>query len=146
MNILIADDHTIVRKSIKAILHDHYRRADIPFNGSSLVEQVITRKWDVIIADISMPGITGAGVIKKIKQFAPDTPLLILSGHPVNQYAIPTIQMGASCYLNKESTPEELVKAIDSIISGESEKYFTNEVAELLADFVKATKNRRKTA
>lgn len=143
MNILIADDHTLVRKSIKAILHAQYPIANIEeaYHGPSLVEQIIRFRWDVIISDISMPGITGAGIIKKIREITPHTPLIILSGHPVSEYAIATIQMGASCYLTKETTPDELVNAVTQILNGK--KYFTPEVAELLADFMSLPKRKK---
>ena len=81
-----------------------------------------------------MPGRSGAEVIKELKRIAPQSPILILSTHPPEQYAIRTIKSGASGYLTKESAPEELVKAIEYLRAGK--RYITNEVADLLAESI----------
>lgn len=133
MEIIIADDHKMVRKGIKLILEAAYpgifvEEAD---DGVQLVKKVSQKKWDIIIADISMPGRSGVDVVKDIKQISPETPILILSTHPAEQYAIRIIKAGVSCYLTKESAPEELVEAVESLRHGR--KYFTDEVVNLLA-------------
>jgi len=134
MKILIADDHSLVRKGLVMILKDAYPLAEITDveDANELLKKVMKEEWTVIISDISMPGRSGADVIKEIKAIAPKTPLLILSAHAPQQYAVRTIKSGASGYLTKESATEELVKAIEYVLGGR--KYITPEVAELLAD------------
>lgn len=134
MKILIADDHSVVRKGLRMILAETYPLAQIAevADAFELLNKAGKEEWTVIISDISMPGRSGADIIKEIKVLAPKTPLLILSGHAPQQYAVRTIKSGASGYLTKESAPEELVKAIEHVLGGR--KYITAEIAELLAD------------
>jgi len=133
MKILIADDHSVVRKGLRMILAETYPLAQITEvpDAFELLNKAGKEEWTVIISDISMPGRSGADIVKEIKELAPKTPLLILSGHAPQQYAVKTIKSGASGYLTKESAPEELVKAIEHVLGGK--KYITAEIAELLA-------------
>lgn len=132
VKIIVAEDHLLVRNGIRAILHDAYPDAciDEAGDGGELLCKVKNEKWDIIISDISMPGRSGIEVIKEVRQLAPKTPILILSSHPAEQYAIRIIKAGVSCYLTKESAPEELIRAIETLLAGK--KYFTQEVVELL--------------
>jgi DNA-binding NarL/FixJ family response regulator len=134
MKILIADDHSVVRRGLTMIIKDAYPFATVTevADGTDLLKEVDKNDWNIIISDISMPGRSGIEMIKEIKDLAPKIPILILSVHAPEQYAVRTIKAGASGFLNKESAPEELVKAIDQILSGR--KYITAEVAEMLAD------------
>ncbi len=134
MKILIADDHSVVRKGLRMILADTYPLAfidEVP-DGIELLKKVAKEEWTVIISDISMPGRSGVDIIKEIKELAPKTPLLILSGHSPQEYAARTIKSGASAYLTKESAPEELIKAIEHVLTGR--KYISPEIAEILAE------------
>ncbi len=135
MKILIADDHNIVRAGLKMVLAQAYPFAHFEeaSDTAELLSLVTKHNWDVIISDISMPGRSGAEVIKQIKEIVPDTPVLILSTHPAEQYAVRTIRAGASGYLVKDSAPEELVKAVEYVLVGKK-YYITPEVADLLAD------------
>lgn len=135
MKILIADDHNIVRKGLMMILIEAYPFAHFKeaADSAELLMQVAKDTWDVIISDISMPGRSGAEVIKQVKELAPDTPVLILSTHPAEQYAVRTIRAGASGYLVKDSAPEELVKAVETVLV-RKKRYITSEVADLLAE------------
>lgn len=135
MRILLADDHTIVRDGIKMLLTEAYPFAEIVDVSDSveLLNQVFSSKWDVIISDISMPpGDSGLEAIKKIKVHAPDTPILILSMHAPEQYAVRAIRSGASGYLTKGAATLELVNAVNHVLSGK--RYLTPEVASALAD------------
>jgi len=136
MRILIADDHVVVRKGLKMILAEAYPHALIEevSDTADLLTQASRFEWNIIISDISMPGRSGAEVIKELKRIAPQSPILILSTHPPEQYAIRTIKSGASGYLTKESAPEELVKAIEYLRAGK--RYITHEVADLLAESI----------
>ncbi len=135
MKILLADDHTIVREGIKLLLREAYPSAEIVDVSDSvdLIKQVVKAKWDVIICDISMPpGDSGLEAIKTIKEHSPKTPVIILSMHPPDQYAVRSIKAGAMGYLTKGSATLELVNAVNKVISGK--KYLSIDVADLLAD------------
>lgn len=135
MKILIADDHTIVREGVKMLLTEAYPFAEITdvSDSASVISKASADKWDVIICDISMPpGDSGLDAIKKIKEHAPKTPVLILSMHAPDQYALRAIKAGAMGYINKGVATFELVKAVNRVISGK--KYLSEDVANILAD------------
>jgi DNA-binding NarL/FixJ family response regulator len=96
-----------------------------------MLELLRLKPWDVAVMDISMPGMNGLDALKQVKQEFPDLPVLILSMHPEEQYAIRTIKAGADGYLTKSSAPEELVKAIKKVHEGG--KYVSAELGEALA-------------
>ena len=133
MRILIADDHHLVRIALRYILTEAY--PDIVLeevdNTVALFKKAVKEKWDLIISDLSFPGQSGLEVLKQIKTHVPKTPVLILSMHPAQEYAIRCITAGSSGYLTKDNIYEELIKAVDQILSGR--KYLNLEVAEILA-------------
>jgi two-component system, NarL family, invasion response regulator UvrY len=131
--ILIADDHTIVRKGLKQILLDAFPSAFIEevADAEELLKRVFSEDWDLVISDISMPGRSGLDILQQIRHSHPKLPILILSMYPEDQYAIRVLRAGASGYLNKNSAPEELVKAINQVLLGK--KYITPSIAEKLA-------------
>jgi len=133
MHILIADDHTIIRKGLKQILSDEFPSAVIEEaeDGESVLQKVIAGGWDVIICDLNMPGRSGLEVVHEIKKHFPALPVLILSMHTEEQYAIRSLKAGASGYLNKSQAPQELVTAIQLVLQGR--KYITAATAEKLA-------------
>ncbi len=133
LRILIADDHTVVRKGLKLILKEAFPFAEIEevSDAEDLYKRVIKSKWDVVISDISMPGRSGLDVLQQIRQDQPKLPVLILSIHPEEHYAMRVLKAGASGYLNKDSASEELVKAVNQLLLGK--KYITAAVADKLA-------------
>ena len=135
MNILIGDDHSVVRKGLKMILTEAYPHAFIEeaIDGADIIKKIDDRVWSVIISDISMPGRSGLDIVKFVKDNYPKIPVLILSVHSPEHYAVRTFKAGASGYLTKETAPEELVKAIEQILNGK--KYVTPEIAELLIQY-----------
>ena len=134
MKILIGDDHSVVRKGLIQILKEAYPFAEITeaTDGPEMFKYAIKNIYEIIISDITMPGRSGIDFIKEIKDAQPKTPILILSIHPAELYALRTIKAGASGYINKESAPEELIIAVKQLISGR--KYITHDVAEILFD------------
>lgn len=134
IRILIADDHAIVRKGLKQILKEEYPFAEMEETGDAdeLVKLAMQKKWDIIISDISMPGRGGLDALQQIKEIQPEVPILILSMHPEDQYALRVIKSGAAGYLNKEMAQEELVNAVRQVLSGK--KYITASVAEKMAN------------
>ena len=133
IRILIADDHTIVRRGLREILLEGFPAAAIEevADAEAMIKKIIHQEWDVVISDLSMPGRSGLEALQQIKQLQPKLPVLILSIHPEEQYAIRVLKAGASGYLNKDSAPDELVKAVHRILSGK--KYITSSIAEKLA-------------
>ena len=131
---LIADDHTVVRKGLKQILLEAFPSALIAevTDAEGLLKLVFAESWDVIISDISMPGRSGLEVLQEIKQHYPKLPVLILSVHSEDLYAIRVLKSGASGYLNKDSAPEQLVAAVNRVMQGK--KYITPTIAEKLAN------------
>lgn len=134
MTILIGDDHSVVRRGLRTILNDAFPFAQIEeaSDGTELLKKALDQNWSIIISDITMPGLTGIEVLKQLKELKPKQPVLMLSVHAPEQYAVRTLKAGASGYLTKESAPDELVKAVLHILSGR--KYITPEIAELLVD------------
>src|ERR1700677_3347196 len=120
LRILIADDHTIIRKGLTQLLLEEFPDAKINqvADGTELLKQVRGAKWDIVISDLSMPGKTGLETLKQIKEEFPRLAVLILSMHPEDQYAIRVLRAGASGYLSKEGAPEELIKAVRQILEG----------------------------
>ncbi|NCI49402.1 response regulator transcription factor [Sediminibacterium roseum] len=139
MKILIADDHTIVRDGIKLLLVEAYPFAEITdvCDSVDLMKQVNKQKWDIIICDISMPpGESGLEAVKQIREHYSRMPIIVLSMHPADQYAVRAIRAGAMGYLTKGAATKELVMAVNTVMSGK--KYLSADVAAILADAVES--------
>ncbi len=133
MNILIADDHAILRRGLRHILTDGLSEANVSEaqNGGEVLRLLRQRTFDVLILDINMPGATGLEVVRDVRRDYPWLPVLMLSVYPEEQYALRALKAGASGYLPKESAPEELVKAVLKVMQGG--KYITASIAEQMA-------------
>jgi DNA-binding NarL/FixJ family response regulator len=130
---LIADDHAVVRQGLRQILLE---TSDMVVtgeaaNGPEALERARGGGYDVIVLDITMPGRSGFEVLKELRLEDPALPVLVLSMHSEEQFAVRLLKAGASGYLNKESAPEELVKAIRKVVSGG--RYVSPRLAEKLA-------------
>ncbi len=132
MNILIADDHPLIRKGIKQILADSPEiSAVFEADNSFAVFRVLeSSSIDVLILDISLPGKDGMEILKDVKVYYPDLPVLMLSIQPEDQYALRAFKYGASGCLNKASAPEELLEALRKVKSGT--RYINDAVSEIL--------------
>lgn len=133
IKVLVADDHAIIRRGLRQILAEH---ADMSVVGeaqdaAALFALARTQPWDIVILDVSMPGRGGLDVLKDLKSEFPTRPVLILSVHPEDQYAVRTLKAGAAGYLSKDSAPAELVNAIRKAMQGG--KYVSATLAERLA-------------
>ena len=120
IRILLADDHAVVRQGVKQIISASYPQAEFGEACSlhELHDLISKETWEVLILDLAFPDGNGLEILKQIKQDNPSLPVLILSMYPEDQYALRTIRAGASGYLNKESAPEELVQAMQKILTG----------------------------
>jgi len=132
-NLLIADDHNVVRHGIKNILEplSDMKIIDEASTGMETIEKILNHHYDAVILDISLPDRSGLEILKQIKEYRPNIPVLIFSIYPEEQYAIRVIKAGAAGYLQKDSKSEDLISAIRKIVTGR--KYITANLAEKLA-------------
>jgi DNA-binding NarL/FixJ family response regulator len=132
IRVLVADDHAIVRRGLKLILSEEFERVVVgeAQNGKELIEQIEKDDWEVVVLDITMPGRSGLDLLKEIKRLRPQLPVLILSMHSEDQFAVRAFKAGAAGYMTKENAPEELVKAIKKVLAGG--KYVSATLAETL--------------
>ncbi len=142
IRILIADDHIVVRRGLRQILGDEpdMSVAGEALNAQEVLALVRKRDWDVVVLDISMPGKSGLDILDELKRERPRLPVLILSMHPEDRYAVRALRVGAAGYLTKESAPEEMVKAIRKVVTGG--RYISPSLAERLA-FVLSTNSEQ---
>ncbi len=134
MKFLIADDHAIVRKGLAQLLREEFSGAEIEeaANSAEVLEKAKSKIWDTILMDISMPGRNGLETLKQIRDMGVKAPVLVISMHPEEQYAVRVIKAGASGFLNKDSATEELVAAVHKVLTGK--KYISATLAEKLAE------------
>ena len=136
INVLIADDHTVVRQGLKQILSEDPQLSVVgeAADGNEVVTALETLSVDALVLDITMPGRNGLDVLKEVKRKWPTLPVLVLSMHPEDQFAIRILRAGAAGYITKERAPEELVGALRKVCSGG--KYVSPQLAEKLAVFI----------
>jgi len=132
INILMVDDHAIVREGLRRILDDTsgINVSAEASTGQEALELIYKQEFDLVLLDISMPKQNGIQTLKEIKKINNSLPVLMLSMHAEEQYAMRSIKAGASGYLTKDSASDKLVTAIKKICKGR--KYISPEVAELL--------------
>ena len=122
-----------MRRGLRQILADELTGAEFgeAGNAQEVLEQVWRESWDVVVLDITMPGRSGLDVLREIRKARPKLPVLVLSVHPENQFAVRVLRRGASGYMTKESAPEELVGAVRKVMAGG--RYVSSSLAEQLA-------------
>ena len=133
IRVLIVDDHAILRTGLKEIMMRelHPITWGEAQDAQQALAQVQSHDWDLVILDITLPGRSGLDILRELKQTRPKVPVLILSALPEDQFGKRALKAGASGYLNKESAPEELVKAIRKVLAGG--RYVSPALAEKLA-------------
>lgn len=134
LRILIADDHDIVRQGLEKILRAEYPDAYIAavVDGVELIRQVQSSGWDLVISDWSMPSAGGLEALARIREFRPGLPVLILTMHPEEQYALRALKAGAAGYLTKNMDSAELIEAARHVLQGR--RYITPSIAEKLME------------
>jgi two-component system invasion response regulator UvrY len=120
IKLLIVDDHPVVRQGLKQILAEasDIVVGDSATNGAEAISKCDDQQWDAVLLDLSMPGSDGLEVLKQVRQNHPFLPVLVLSMHPEDQFALRAIRAGASGYLTKDSAPDQLVTAIRRVVDG----------------------------
>ncbi|MFW6189552.1 MAG: response regulator [Planctomycetota bacterium] len=131
--ILVADDHAVVREGVRKVLEDAFTDLQVgeAKDGHEALRMYRDSDWDAVVLDIALPERSGIEVLKDIKAGNGKTPVLILSVHPEEQYAVRALRMGAAGYLHKDSAPEELQAAVRRVIEGGT--YVSSSLAERLA-------------
>lgn len=133
ITVMLADDHTLLREGLRRLLE---QAGDISVqgeagNGAEALTLLGQRAWDLLVLDMSMPGRNGVDLIRQIKSGHPDVPILVLTMHGEQQYAIQAIKAGASGFLTKDSAAEELVQAVRKVAGGG--RYLSPSLAESIA-------------
>lgn len=133
IRVLIADDHAIVRKGLQQIVREQAPsfEVDEAADGNEVLEKVHNGRCDVLVLDISMPGRSGLDILHEVRHLRPNLPVLILSMHPEDQYAVRVLKAGAAGYLTKDTALDELVGAIQRVSGGG--RYISPALAEKLA-------------
>jgi DNA-binding NarL/FixJ family response regulator len=134
ISVLITDDHPVVRQGIRMILEQdplkRFGKIDEASSGHELLKTIISDKYDIIILDISLPGRSGLDLLCELKKNWPGIPVVILSMHPEEQYAVKALKLGASAYLTKESASDELITCLIKVSNGG--RYITRTIAEMI--------------
>ena len=141
-NILIVDDHVIVRQGLRRIIDE---TAGLSVTGEAgdaaeAMEFLLHHSFHLVILDINLPGKSGLDTLTDIKRLYPELPVLVLTMHPEEQFAVRVLRLGASGYLNKDSPSDEIVDAVHTILAGR--KYLSASLSELIIDDLSA--DRRK--
>lgn len=136
MRILVADDHTMVRESLVDALQ---RDGDVlvvaqAADGMETIERAIATRPDVVVTDISMPGLNGIEVVRRLREVLPDTRVLVLTMHAEDEYVLQAVRVGASGYMVKDSGTADLLAAVRSLHAGRC--YFGQQAAKALAEQV----------
>jgi two-component system invasion response regulator UvrY len=132
MRILIVDDHSVVRQGLKRILSSDARfTVEEASSGGAALSEIRDKTWSLIFLDLSLPDRNGLDVLKQIKEQRPSLPVLILSMHADEEYAVRAIRAGAAGYLTKDSAPEEMLAAVDRVLAGG--RYIMPALAEKIA-------------
>lgn len=136
IRVLIVDDHPVVRKGLQQILAEEpdIAAAVEAENATQMLRMVGEGQWDIVVLDITLPDRSGLEALKDLKAMRPDLPVLILSMHPEDQYALRVLKAGAAGYMNKDSASEELASAVKKVVGGG--RYVSPSMAEKLAALV----------
>lgn len=140
--ILVADDHPLLRSGLKQVLSQEpdFIVAGEAEDAEQVVQRMEQEQWDFVILDITMPGRSGLDVLRDIRRKQPALPVLVLSMHSEDQFAVRAIKAGANGYISKDNAPAEVVRAIRRILTGK--KYVSPTLAEILADSLTSDSER----
>jgi len=133
-NILIADDHAVVRSGLRHILEANDSSVVIGEvgSGSGTLRRLRDATWDLLVLDINMPDRGGIDILRHIRSAHPTLPVLVLSGYAEKQYAVMALRAGASGYLEKGQSADELLRAVETVLAGR--RYVSASLADLLVE------------
>jgi DNA-binding NarL/FixJ family response regulator len=133
MKVLVADDHPLVRRGLRDLLLDHFPMAEIVEAGDAREALAAIREgsWQLALVDINLPGRGGLDLLREIKHLRNEIPLLVVSAHTEEEFALRTLKLGAAGYISKQSAADVLVGAVKKVMSGG--RYVSAAVAEKLA-------------
>jgi two-component system invasion response regulator UvrY len=120
--VLLVDDHPVIRQGIRRILTSAFTDLDVAEaeTGEQAIALCATDIWDLVVLDLSLPGLSGLEVIRDIRLVQPHARILVVSVHPPHQFARRALSVGAVAYLEKSAAPEEMVKAVTEVLAGRS--------------------------
>ncbi len=132
INILVVDDHALIRKGLRQLLEDNpdLKVAGEAENGLQALQMLREQHFDLMLLDIALPDIHGIDVLKKLRSEQPSLKIIVLSMYPQEQYGVRSLKAGAMGYINKQSAPEKLLGAIQHVISGK--RYISETLTEQL--------------
>jgi two-component system, NarL family, invasion response regulator UvrY len=132
MKILLVDDHAIVRVGLKQMLVEAFDHVEVIESGTGhdAMAKANEASLDLAILDINLPDTNGLDILKKLKTLRPSLPVVILSFHPEEQYALRALKGGAAAYVTKDSAPHELATAVKTVLAGR--QYVSSSLAERL--------------
>ena len=140
--ILLVDDHAVVRRGVRDILTESLGKVTFgeAAKPSEAIEQLQTSDWDVVVLDISLPGRGGLDALREIKRLRPTVPVLVLSMHAEDHYALRALRAGAAGYVNKDSAAEDLAGAVRKVLAGGT--HVSAKLAETLAKSLRIDSSR----
>jgi two-component system, NarL family, invasion response regulator UvrY len=120
--VLLVDDHPVIRQGIRRILTHAFSDFTVAEaeTGEQAIEFSQASAWDLIILDLSLPGLSGLDVIRDVRRVRPQARIIVVSVHPPHQFARRALSVGAAAYLEKSAAPEEMVKAVGEVLAGRS--------------------------
>lgn len=134
LRVLLVDDHKILRRGLRGLVEEEHPNTDFgeAENSQAALEQIYSRKWDLVLLDVNIPGRSGLDVLQEIKQVAPETPVLVISAYPEEEFAVRALKLRAAGYLTKSCVADELKPAMEKALAGG--RYVTATLAEKLAE------------
>ena len=132
INIVIADDHVLIRDGIKALLQsiDEFEVIGEAADGEELIQLIDSLNPEIVLLDITMPKKTGIEVVAEVKQYNHSVKFIMLSMHDNPEYVLKSVQAGALSYLLKNTDHEEIIKAVKAVSSGQ--KYFSPDIYAII--------------
>ena len=142
IRILLVDDHAVVRRGVRDILTEALGKVAFgeASKPSEAIDKLQAEDWDVVVLDISLPGRGGLDALREIKRLRPALPVLVLSMHAEDHYALRALRAGAAGYVNKESAAEDLSGAVRKVLAGGT--HVSVRLAETLAKILRVDASR----
>ncbi|HEX8551268.1 MAG TPA: response regulator transcription factor [Abditibacteriaceae bacterium] len=146
VRVLLADDHTIIRDGLRVLLdaQPDFEVVGEASNGTEAFDQALALRPDIVVMDVAMPGLGGAGATSRLKVALPDIKVLALSAYEDEIYVRQLLASGACGYVLKRSAAEDLVKAIHTVVSGENyiDPFVAEKIKEHLSKRTASSRNR----